>query len=112
MAKSTSKKSSAKKIAEEKPKTVSNTRNFALRVDGREEGVFTGKSPRQAALKVANKGYTDFGLREKGTKRVHLFRGERNQVKRPDNAPSWMPAKVWKPNVEKIGVEHLESIHD
>jgi hypothetical protein len=32
-------------------------RNFALRdKDGNEFGVFTGKQPRQAALKAANRG--------------------------------------------------------
>ena len=32
-------------------------RNFALRdKDGNEIGVFTGKAPRQAALKAANRG--------------------------------------------------------
>lgn len=99
-----------KKVAEKKePKS---TRNFALRIDGNEEGVFTGKTPRQAALKAANKGHTEFGLREKGTKKVHLYKGERKQMKKPAGAPDWMPAKIWKPNVEKIGVEHLTSIHD
>ena len=32
-------------------------RNFVLRdKDGNEHGIFTGKQPRQAALKAANKG--------------------------------------------------------
>ena len=47
------------------------TRNFALRdKDGNEIGVFTGKAPRQAALKAANRGITDIRLRERGTKKV------------------------------------------
>ena len=51
-------------------------RNFALRdAQGDEIGVFTGKSPRQAALKAANRGYTDIKLRERGTKKVHVFTG-------------------------------------
>ena len=55
-------------------------RNFALRdVQGSEIGVFTGRSPRQAALKAANRGYTDIKLRERGTKKVHVFTGERVQ---------------------------------
>ena len=42
-------------------------RNFALRdKDGNEIGVFTGKQPRQAALKAANRGHTDIRLRETG----------------------------------------------
>ena len=41
-------------------------RNFALRdAQGNEIGVFTGKSPRQAALKAANRGYTDIKLCER-----------------------------------------------
>jgi hypothetical protein len=86
-------------------------RNFVLRdADGNEVGIFCGKSPRQAALKAANRGYTDIKLRERGTKKVHIFTGERVQVDKPANAPAWMADKVWKPNVKKIGVEKLEEL--
>jgi hypothetical protein len=86
-------------------------RNFALRdAKGNEEGVFTGKSPRQAALKAANRGVTDIRLRERGTKKVHIFSGERKQIKKPKNAPAWMPAKIWKPFVKKVGTEKLEDL--
>jgi hypothetical protein len=84
-------------------------RNFALRdAKGVEVGVFTGKQPRQAALKAANRGYEDIRLRERGTKKVHKFVGERKQVKKPANAPAWMPAKIWKPFVKKVGIETIE----
>ena len=84
-------------------------RNFALRdAEGNEIGVFTGKSPRQAALKAANRGYTDIKLRERGTKKVHIFSGERVQVEKPAGAPAWMPDKIWKPKVKKEGIEKLE----
>ena len=84
-------------------------RNFALRdKDGSEIGVFTGKQPRQAALKAANRGYTDIKLRERGTKKVHVFTGERVQVDKPKGAPAWMPDKIWKPNVKKVCIEKLE----
>jgi len=87
------------------------TRNFALRdKDGNEIGVFTGKQPRQAALKAANRGYTEIILRERGTKKLHIFTGERKQVKKPKGGPSWMPAKIWKPKVKKVGVEKLDEI--
>lgn len=87
------------------------TRNFALRdAKGNEEGVFTGKSPRQAALKAANRGFTDIRLRERGTKKVHIFQGERVQVGKPANAPAWMPDKIWKPKVKKVGIEKLEDL--
>ena len=69
--------------------------------------VFTGRSPRQAALKAANRGITDVRLRERGTKKVHIFKGERKQVDAPENRPDWMPAKVWKPFVKKVGIEKL-----
>ena len=86
-------------------------RNFVLRdVKGNEVSVFTGKSPRQAALKAANRGVKDIRLRERNTKKVHIFTGERKQVKKPANAPAWMPAKIWKPNVKKVGIEKLDNI--
>ncbi len=84
-------------------------RNFALRDEkGNEIGVFTGRSPRQAALKAANRGYTDIKLRERGTKKLHVFTGERVQVDKPKGAPAWMPDKIWKPQVRKMGIEKLE----
>ncbi len=83
-------------------------RNFALRdKDGNEIGVFTGRSPRQAALKAANRGYTDIRLRERGTKKLHIFTGQRKQIKKPKSAPAWMPDKIWKPNVKKVGIEKV-----
>jgi hypothetical protein len=86
-------------------------RNFALRdAKGNEIEIFSGKQPRQAALKAANMGVKDIRLRERGTKRVHIFTGERKQVKKPANAPAWMPAKIWKPNVKKVGIENLEKL--
>jgi hypothetical protein len=86
-------------------------RNFALRdKDGNEIGVFTGKQPRQAALKAANRGHTDIRLRERGTKKVHVFTGERVQVKKPKGAPAWMPDTIWKPKVKKVGMENLETL--
>jgi hypothetical protein len=86
-------------------------RNFALRdKDGNEIGVFTGKQPRQAALKAANRGHTDIRLRERGTKNVHVFTGERMQVKKPKGAPAWMPDKIWKPKVKKVGIEKLDTL--
>jgi hypothetical protein len=26
----------------------------------------------------------------------------------PESAPAWMPDKIWKPQVKKVGVEKLE----
>jgi len=65
---------------------------------------------RQAALKAANRGYTDIKLRERGTKKLHVFTGERVQVDKPKGAPAWMPDKIWKPVVKKVGTETLEEV--
>ena len=93
----------------------SNTRNFVVRdKNGKEHGVFTGKQPRQAALKVANRGKgtksnpETIRLRERGTNKVHLFKGWREKVDAPKNKPNWMPDKINKPFVKKQGIEKLE----
>lgn len=83
-------------------------RNFVLIEGGKETGIFTGSSPRQAALKAANRGKTNIQLRERGTKKIHLFTGSRKQVAAPDNRPDWMPAKIWKPVVKKKGIKKIE----
>jgi hypothetical protein len=31
-------------------------------------------------------------------------------MKKPANAPSWMPANIWKPKAKKLGVETLEEL--
>lgn len=85
-------------------------RYFVLRQGKKEVGVFTGSQPRQAALKAANRGFTDIKLRERGTKKIHLFKGSRQKVAAPPNAPSWMGEKVWKPSVKKQGIEKLEKL--
>jgi hypothetical protein len=87
---------------------MAKVRNFVLIVGGEERGIFTGRSPRQAALKAANKGYKDIKLRERGTKKIHIFKGSRKKVKAPENKPEWMPAQIWKPNVKKVGVKKLK----
>ena len=81
---------------------------FVLMEKGKDtDHVFSSRQPRGAALKAAARGITDIKLRERGTKRVHVFKGERNKVDAPKNSPSWLPAKVWKANVKKLRVDHL-----
>ena len=75
---------------------------------GRETAVFTGKQPRQAALKAASRGHGEIWLRERGTKKFHHFKGSRSKVKAPDNKPDWMADYVWKPNVKKLGIKKPE----
>jgi hypothetical protein len=82
--------------------------------NGTEHGLFEGKQPRQAALKPANRSEgakkkpVTIRLREHGTKKVHIFKGWREQVKAPENKPSWMPEKIFKPFVKKEKIETLE----
>ena len=94
-------------------------RNFALRgQDGTEESVFSGNTPRQAALKSARRlqpassegdaDRTEIRLREKGTDKVHIYEGWAWKETAPDNKPDWMPDEITEANVSKKGIEHLD----
>ena len=96
-------------------------RNFALRdVDGNESSVFSGNTPRQAALKAARR-LEDVGssetqadrqeirLREKGTDKVHIYDAWAWKSDSPDDKPDWMPTDITEANVSKKGIEHLQS---
>ncbi len=96
-------------------------RNFALRTeDGEEPSVFSGKTPRQAALKAARRldpapseaeaDTEEIRLREKGEHKVHIYEGWAWEEEAPDDKPDWMPEEITKGNVEKQGVEHLDEI--
>ena len=94
---------------------IADARNFVLQdEEGNEHGVFTGKQPCQAALKAANRGEGTkskpeiIRLRERGTKKVHIFKGWKQIVKVPENRPSWMPEKINKPFVMKEKIETIE----
>ncbi|MEF8885709.1 MAG: non-histone chromosomal MC1 family protein [Haloarculaceae archaeon] len=112
----------------------SDKRNFALRTeDGEEVSVFSGSTPRQAALKAA-RDLDDPGsseddaerepirLREKGTTKVHVYEGWAWKESPPEvDMDEWdadSPDEVWmnqvdeitKANVSKQGVEHLDEI--
>jgi len=43
-------------------------------------------------------------------KKVHIFKGWTEVVAAPKNKPKWMPAKINKPNVKKVGVEQLDKV--
>jgi hypothetical protein len=94
-------------------------RNFALRdADGEETSVFSGNTPRQAALKAARRlepdsseeaaDRTDLRLREKGTDKVHIYEVWAWEETAPDNKPDWMPEEITEANVSKQGIEHLD----
>ncbi len=96
-------------------------RNFALREnDDDETSVFSGRTPRQAALKAARRleaaesesaaGETELRLREKGTKKVHIYDGWAWEETAPEDSPDWMPDEITEANVSKRGIEHLEEI--
>lgn len=94
-------------------------RNFALREDqDGESSVFSGNTPRQAALKAARRlrparsedaaDRTELQLREKGTDKVHIYEGWAWEETAPDNSPDWMPDEITEANVSKQGIKHLE----
>lgn len=94
-------------------------RNFALREeDGSEESVFSGNTPRQAALKAARRldpasseeaaDPVELELREKGTDKVHIYEGWAWEEEAPDNSPDWMPEEITEANVSKEGIDHLD----
>jgi len=91
-------------------------KNFGLiNEKGEEIGTYSGAQPRDAALKAANRGTAHIVLREKGTKKLHYFKGTRELVPAPANAPEWIKkaaaqnkGKIYKANVEKVGTASLE----
>ena len=81
-------------------------RYFVLMSGSKETNhVFTGSQPRRAALKAATRGFKDIRLRERGTDRLHVFRGARKRVRAPEGSPDWLPSMVWKPVVAKRRLE-------
>jgi len=55
-------------------------------------------------------GHTDIKHRERGTKKLHVFTGERVQVDKHKCAPACMPDNIWKPMVKKVGTQTLEEL--
>ena len=94
-------------------------KKYYILKSGKKRSIFTGRQPRQAALKAATRGLKDsddlIKLREHcrkkdGKWRVHMFKGKVEKVSKPANAPSWMPAMINKPSVKKVRVEKLNKI--
>ena len=97
------------------------TRNFEFIRNG-EKHVFSGKQPRDAALKAA----TRFGkkgkmnetveLREHGRRNkdgsysLHQFRIGYEMKPAPASAPSWIGKKVKNPKAQKLGVKRVKEI--
>jgi len=86
--------------------------------EGEEPSVFSGNTPRQAALKAARRlepapseddaEMTELQLREKGTDKVHIYEGWAWHEEAPDDKPDWMPEEITEANVSKQGIEHLD----
>ncbi len=96
-------------------------RNFALREDGDESSVFSGNTPRQAALKAARRledaagseqraknDAEEIRLREKGTDKIHIYDAWAWETRSPSDSPDWMPTEITEANVSKKGIEHIE----
>ena len=83
---------------------------------GSNVSVFTGRSPRQAALKAAARGYKDIRLRERGrrnkdrTYTIHVFKGDVKTVDAPEKRPAWLPSRIKKAFVRKVGIEKITKI--
>ena len=87
---------------------MSDKKYFVLIAGGNDPShVCASKQPRGAAIKAATRGKTNIRLRERGTKRVHVFTGSIAMVDKPANGPAWLPDKIKKANVKKVGIEHL-----
>lgn len=95
-------------------------RNFALREGGEETSVFSGNTPRQAALKAARRltpessesaaksNAEEIKLREKGTDKVHKYEAWSWEDEAPEDSPDWMPEEITEANVSKKGINHLD----
>ncbi len=94
-------------------------RNFVVREpDGSESSVFSGKYPRQAAMKAARRldpapseedaDPEELQLRERGTDKVHIYEAWAWEESAPEEGPDWLPDAVTEANVSKQGIEHLD----
>ncbi len=52
----------------------------------------------------------EIGLRERGTKKAHIFKGWKELVPAPKNKPDWLPDKINKPFAKKIGIDKIEKL--
>ena len=91
---------------------MSDKKYFVLMANGKDTSqVFVSKQPRGAALKAASREVPNpIQLRERGTNRVHNFEGWIEVVDKPANGPDWLPPKINKANVKKIGITRLLSL--
>ena len=80
------------------------------------EHVFTGGSPRQAALKAAKRGFTNFMFRERGKRNadgtctIHVFKGSWKWIAARENKPKWLPDKIRMPIVRKVETVRIKEV--
>ena len=95
---------------------MASKKKYYLLKKGNNVSVFTGRSPRQAALKAAASGIADIKLRERGrrnkdrTYTIHVFKGSVKVVDAPEKRPEWLPARIKKAFVKKVGIEKVNKI--
>ena len=95
---------------------MASKKKYYILKKGSQVSVFTGRSPRQAALKAAARGITEIKLRERGrrnkdrTYTVHVFSGSVRVVDAPEKRPEWLPARIKKAFVKKVGIEKITKI--
>jgi 3-keto-L-gulonate-6-phosphate decarboxylase len=99
-----------------KTKTKSEKKTFVL-LDAKNKDtnhVFASRQARASALKVAVSGVKDIRLRERGTQKVHIFKGEVKMVEvDPTKIPTWLVKslkgnKLKKAFVSKQGTEYIK----
>lgn len=65
-------------------------KTFVLQKGGKDSStIFTNRQPRGAALKAARRGIKNIQLRERGTKKIHKFKGSLSFVAPKPNTPDW-----------------------
>ncbi len=95
---------------------MASKKKYYILKKGSRVSVFTGRSPRQAALKAAARGIADIRLRERGrrnkdrTYTIHVFKGSVKEVDAPEKRPQWLPARIKKAFVKKVGIEKINRI--
>ncbi len=99
---------------EQKSTTKKESRTFVIvNPDGTESGGYKGKIPSQAAKKAIKEICKNLNepvtlrIRERGTKKIHIFRGHVSLDQAPEKRPAWMPAMVKMAHVTKVGVEKV-----
>ena len=70
--------------------------------------IFTGHKPSTAAKKVATRGHKLIRLRQKGTKRVHIYRGKYKFQKKTKSHPKWLKDEIKIGQVTKIQMIFLD----